>query len=578
MINLIHRAVYAALVTCGGCSFAPADPSASAPVRSLEPPPPPIVGGSMALAGNRLIIADADRDQIHLVRTAPLDLLHTFELSPGARPSRIAVGAGKAWVVLTGSGEVATLEIDASEPSLSLRAACPTPRGIAVSNDEIFVACTGGQLVRAPGEDAFETLEAQLPKDVRDVTLASGQLTFTALRGGVLSARAMHEASPEPLWQRTLASLAGEEIAGEVGPYFEPTAAPRTRAVGEITRVLYAAGRTGPPRRAIEGNRYLGRASADPCSTGTFAYALATSVGQNPATIQRLNLGELVVPVDFDTMRAEDSTLVAVVSPTGVGGAPAPLKVFRLSGEVNACHQAAEQYALPGQAVSVAAVGSRWAVQLREPAALWFDGEVLALDETSVRDTGHDLFYLPLANQAACASCHLEGLEDGHSWTSAAGQDARTLSLVGGVSDRLGFSWEATPPDLRQLSRDHFGGAGASLSDEQLDAFIRWLDSLRPPRLLVDEGVAARGHDLFMERCASCHGGDGRSTVATAEVESRRARVPELVGVGSRAPLMRAGCAESLDALLGDDACGTGVHHVEDHEERAMLVEFLRSL
>lgn len=566
-------ALSAALATCLACSIVPADPSAGASVRSLDPAPLPILGGSMALVGDVLIVADADRDQIHLVSTEPYRLLHTFELADGSRPGRIAVGEERAWVVLTGSGSLATVELSAT-PTLSLRSVCPAPRSVAAIDGQLFVACVGGQLFVAVGEGPFEEREATLPPDVRDVTFRARELTFTGLRGGVLSGLSIDETTSDPLWQRTLAPLEGES------GLFQPSAAPRTRASGDITRVLYVAGRIGPPTEGVDGNQYLGGSGDDPCSIGAFSYALA-SLGSTdlPGSVARLNLGELVVPVDFDTRRdSTGRTLVAVVSPTGVGGAEAPLKVYRLGGELNACHESIAEYPLEGQAVSVTAVGDKWAVQLREPAALWFDGEVLPLDARSVRDTGHDLFYLPLAGQAACASCHLEGLDDGHAWTNASGQGSRTLSLAGGVSDRLGFSWEATPPDLRQLAREHFAGAGASLSNEQLDAFILWLDSLRPPRLAFDEEEAARGRAIFTERCTACHDGEGRSNVALAEIGARSTRVPELVGVGSRTHLMREGCAESLDELMGESACGDEEHYLEDAQERASVVEFLRSL
>jgi hypothetical protein len=60
--------------------------------------------------------------------------------------------------------------------------------------------------------------------------------------------------------------------------------------------------------------------------------------------------------------------------------------------------------------------------------------------------------------------------------------------------------------------------------------------------------------------------------------------IPSLLGVGSSAPYFHAGVAQTLDAVLNGSADGTGastlrtVHRVLDADQRAALIEFLKSI
>lgn len=555
-----------------GCSFAPAHPSNQHEVRSLDPAPQPVMGGTMERVGDRLVIADPDRDQIHVVSISPLDVLHTFELPEGSRPGRIAISPDHVWVLLQGAGEVASIALN--ELSLSREAVCPAPRAIAAHNARRYVACAGGLLRVSQEGGAFETVRLPgVPLDVRDIVPTGEGLMFSGLRGAALMGVSV-EGDPARQWQSTPDSL---PFSASRPDYYQPSAALRARDTGGRVRVLYASARQGPPLERVQGNPYLEQDNQSSCGNGTLAHAIATvSPSGETFSLPLSSLG-MVLPVDFDVQSTPTGSVLAVVSASGVGGAQAPLKVFRMGG-VRGCRDAHTDHALPGQAVSVVAVEGRWAVQLREPSALWLDGEVIALDPRSVRDTGHDLFHAPLGEQAACASCHLEGLDDGHLWTEHASQPERTLSLAGRVSERPGYSWKAHAPELHALIDTHFAGVGGTLSQEQTDAFVNWLDALEAPPLVVDDVLATSGSVIFARECASCHGVHGHSPSALADLEGEPTRVPDLVGVGMRVPLMRDGCADSLETVLrGDEECG-GTAHRTDGRERPALIEYLRSL
>ena len=140
----------------------------------------------------------------------------------------------------------------------------------------------------------------------------------------------------------------------------------------------------------------------------------------------------------------------------------------------------------------------------------------------------------------ACASCHLDGAQDGRVWDkTAAGEGLRnTITLVGhGGQDHGSVHWTANFDEIQDFEHDirnEFGGLGfltdvefsepgrdhplgtpkAGLSDE-LDALAAYVLSLAatprspyrsPDGSLTPEGEA--GRQVYGRlRCASCHGG-----------------------------------------------------------------------
>jgi DNA-binding beta-propeller fold protein YncE len=82
-------------------------------VRQPEPPPP-ISGGTLAVApdGKTAVAADADRDRIYIVDIASRAVTFTVALPPHAEPGRVAIDdSGKAWIVLRRAGGVAVVDL-----------------------------------------------------------------------------------------------------------------------------------------------------------------------------------------------------------------------------------------------------------------------------------------------------------------------------------------------------------------------------------------------------------------------------------------------------------------------------------
>jgi hypothetical protein len=238
------------------------------------------------------------------------------------------------------------------------------------------------------------------------------------------------------------------------------------------------------------------------------------------------------------------------------------------------CEFPRESIDVPGQATAVAYTRSgSLVVQSREPALLTIiplgrQASVVELGGDTVRDTGHELFHRDSGGGIACASCHAEGAEDGHTWNFTGQGVRRTQALHIGLAGTAPFHWAGDETDLNALMEDVFVGrmGGVHQSEARVTALSKFLFALEPPTASRDLGdpAAMRGKALFESAagCASCHVGakftDNKSyDVGTSRGE--RLQVPSLRGVGYRAPFIHTGCAQTLRERF-DPACGGSKH------------------
>jgi mono/diheme cytochrome c family protein len=255
---------------------------------------------------------------------------------------------------------------------------------------------------------------------------------------------------------------------------------------------------------------------------------------------------------------------------------------------------------VPGQATAVAFTPSGdLLVQSREPALLtrvstppWGEQLPIELGGDSVRDTGHDVFHRDAGAGIACASCHGEGGDDGHTWLFSGIGARRTQAVNIGLEDTAPFHWDGTLRNLGALMEEVFVGrmGGVHQSGERLDALAGWLFAQKPPAPIVasDDPAAARGKALFESAdvgCTGCHRGDSLTDnqsydVGTGERHGERLQVPSLRGVGYRAPFIHTGCAETLRDRF-DPSCGGDKHGNTaglDDGQIDDMIAYLRSL
>ncbi|MEY4577719.1 MAG: hypothetical protein RL701_2422 [Pseudomonadota bacterium] len=256
----------------------------------------------------------------------------------------------------------------------------------------------------------------------------------------------------------------------------------------------------------------------------------------------------------------------------------------------SSCALGSRSFSVLGQATAVAYTAQGdLVVQSREPAMLtWIsrtnpflasdtnfgnptrqgtDFGVIVLGGESVLDTGHELFHRDAGGGIACASCHAEGAEDGHTWTFSGIGARRTQALHIGLQGTEPFHWNGDESNLSELMKDVFVGrmGGVPQSVERLTGLSQWLFALQPPAPaeLADSAAALHGKTLFESAatgCASCHAGAKFTNNTSADVGTGgKLQVPSLRGVAYRAPFMHNGCASTLEARF-DPACGGAQH------------------
>ena len=226
-----------------------------------------------------------------------------------------------------------------------------------------------------------------------------------------------------------------------------------------------------------------------------------------------------------------------------------------------------------GQATAVAYDPTgRILVQTREPAQLIIDASgpsptVVSLSSVSRDDTGHEIFHSDQGGGIACASCHIEGGDDGRTWIFSDVGARRTPSVLGTVEGTAPYHWDGSQLNLPMLYSGSLARMnGADLQTDQEDAFTSWLDALPGPAPDVGNLAAvARGEALFQGSggCATCHSGarftNNETMVIGTGQSGQGFQVPPLIGVSARAPYLHDGCAPTLIEAIG--ACGHASTH-----------------
>jgi hypothetical protein len=247
-----------------------------------------------------------------------------------------------------------------------------------------------------------------------------------------------------------------------------------------------------------------------------------------------------------------------------------------------------------GQPIAVAYAGDgSVVVQSREPAMLAMpDGNNISLSTESRNDTGHLVFHANAGGFIACASCHVEGDDDGRVWNfdcNTIGGARRTQTLHAGIRGTEPLHWAGDEATMDQLMADVFVTrmSGPKLVTDQLNALVSWIDAQprRTRSLPTDTAAIERGRTLFNDSkaaCATCHSGARMSNNTTVDVGTGRAfQVPSLIGIGTRGPFMHNGCALTLRDRFRPECGGGDLHGVTSNLSDAQisdLVAYLETL
>jgi hypothetical protein len=532
-------------------------------IRSEERPPPPISGGTLAIAkdGRTAVAADPDRDAIYVVDLPTRTVRHTVRLADGAEPGRVAFDVhGRTHVALRGTGNIAS--IDLATGKLSEIHVCAAPRGLAydASLDGLHVACAEGHLATVAFAAGIPIRRTPLDRDLRDVVLARDKILVSRFRAAdvvTLSRTGEVEGKTQTQggnlgWRMIAAREADDEVAAEPAIVSQqPTDPTGTSPVG-----------------------YYGSGASDTCTAPTIAATRLDLPGN-----RRMFIPPAVLPVDLATNGREYAIVAA-----GNGHTPDLPQIFvhsvqpfpqdsrPVSGtRTNPDCAAMAKGFVPGQATAAAYDGEdQLIVQSREPAALYIMSpdrqkvwKEIRLSETSREDTGHAIFHSNSGGFLACASCHAEGGEDGRTWHFVEG-DRRTPSMRGTLVGTAPFHWDGEIADLRHLVDHVFVTrmSGPEIDEPEVETLQTWLFRLPPPpKVERAPDAVARGEALFRQRaCASCHAGAMLTNNESRDVGTGgNFQVPSLVGVGWRAPFLHNGCAKTLKDRF-DGSCGGDKH------------------
>ncbi|MBZ4414951.1 c-type cytochrome [Myxococcus sp. RHSTA-1-4] len=240
-----------------------------------------------------------------------------------------------------------------------------------------------------------------------------------------------------------------------------------------------------------------------------------------------------------------------------------------------------------------------------EGAPLRLAGDVLEPQAVA----GRKLFFSALDTRmtstsvgASCASCHLDGRDDGHVWGFPDGP-RQTPSLAGRQVTKTGpFHWSGEFPTLRDFLdatvRKRMGGSALdTVMVSQLSSFIDVIPAPdNPHKRDVLTEAQARGAQVFKKAaCDSCHEGETltnnkQADVGTfiisgpiqddANVRKVGLNTPSLLGLARTAPYLHDGSATSLkDRFVQSRQSNKhGATSQLSDAEIDDLVEYLRTL
>lgn len=602
-----------ATAACVGAGFgkpsAPAgvSPQLTAALVKAETSPPPISGGTLLVSrdGSKLVAADPDRDQVYVVDVATRSLERRVVLHAGDEPGRLVQdAAGRIHVALRGGRGVASFALGGPATDEPRRSeVCDLPRGIAYDarRNQLYVACAEGKLVRVDPATGAAQLKVELGRDLRDVIVHDDSLFVTRFRASELvqvepdSGAVMGSRRPPSAYRVDIDTTTSSTTCTLMG-------VPATRTIESDADVVWRAidvpgqGVALLHQRAENGEVHTSAGgyggSNFGCGHGIVRGAITLSTGPLANETVDLSLSGLLVDLAVDPT----GTLLAVANPAGWGTA-ASVHVYEVPqasvvqdfapnpASATACAPLLRALAADGQVTSVAWVApGQLVAQAREPARIVFydlsnpaDNAIprtLDLRQPSREDSGHTMFHVTAEAGIACASCHPEGGDDGHTWTFSGIGARRTQSLRGGILGTEPFHWNGDMTDFPMLVDEVFVKrmGGPAPDTERANMLAQWVDEQPALHATAPNAEAvARGKTLFESDelgCVKCHGG-ARFTNNRSEYVGTGVlvQVPSLTGVSFRAPFFHDGCAKTLAERFG--ACGGG----ESHGHTARLSE-----
>ncbi|MBX2799035.1 MAG: hypothetical protein KTR31_15270 [Myxococcales bacterium] len=552
----------------------------------LDPASTTAAGGAVTMLadGRTAAVSDTRSSRVLLVDTEQPDVIMSTQLQRHAQPGQLVEDhEGRLWVTLRRGGRVLVLEGGTLRVVREL-APCPQPRGLDVDRDgSVWLACASGELVHM---DVTGVLSSTLlDVDLHDVVVDQLEDRVWVSRRTSAEVLSYQPSAPQDVARFELEALDTATAT------FLPNVAWRMIAHEEGGILLLH-------QRA---------STADLIITLPSGYYSGDCFGIVHAAISRVTPDGDVetsgaldhLPVPTDLVRHPDGDLVIAVAGTNPGGLVNPASVVRLApgslrSDPEGCVQTGRTDGFTStydivSSVAVAASGRIVSVSA-DPFVVRVAGEPVI--EELDGSYGYEVFHRATVfgdGNVACASCHPDGHEDGHTWSFEDIGERRTQDLAGGLSQSAPFHWQGELADLGELMNQVYTDRMGGLEQDalQISALQEWLDDL-PTRSVTPQGSQSQidwGRALFHSDeagCIECHNGPTYSDGTRRNVGTGgRFSVPHLLGVANRLPLMHDGCADDLMARFRR-SCGGADHGASDQElsrqERLALIAFLETL
>ncbi|MCC7535415.1 MAG: c-type cytochrome [Deltaproteobacteria bacterium] len=589
----------------------------------------------IARDGALLVLADEDNGEAVLVDTEAWSVVGTVRLDEfdgeRSRPDHVTVSSdGRAYVSLMGSRAVA--EIDLASRRVLRRIATPAePRGVALSRDErtLYVAsATTMSVASIDRQSGSETGRTSVPAEPRAIAVHTDGSLLVSLPRAASAVRISGAMGPLAA-QYDLSTRTGARTGQvDVRPMRASTVA--TSPTEDEGYVLHAWASDQVITRTIPGEYY------------------STSQGQRVANgVTSVDLGDDTVIDDDRRMPPALTFGTPNVSSTGgffPGGSVEPgfagpsASVIDPSGQwlFVAGETSGTVAAIPLRRSTRASTEGGWsyaelatgddAVGLRG-LAISPDGKrlyahsvfgrklfelvsngnggirrsrTLELPASSLGQEeriGRSLFYSSVNPRMtttngmgiACATCHIEGRDDGRTWIFMDGR-RQTQTTAGGILSTAPFHWAGDIAAIHNLDRLVAGmGGDGTIRSADFDAIAAYIDTIPAPDMQREETtLVARGRELFESTasCAGCHAGAQLTDNQVHSVSMpgsldtlTLAQTPSLVGVRVGAPYLHDGRAATLREVL-DMSRGTG-HGTLDglsDEDLDALVAYVETL
>lgn len=537
----------------------------------------PLLGGTVAVSEDdqEVLVSDPERDTLFFIDLSHRTVASRLKLPEGSTPTRAVDDGVGHWVVtLRGSGKVAVVD-QSTRKLLRLVEVCGEPRGVSRAlAGGVLVACATGDLVSV--QPGGEVASRFIGVEGRDVIQNQAGTWVSSFRSAELV-----EVTSTPTRERAATANTtqqGVSFAAQVAyrtlerPNGDLVMVHQLERLGETTTVIQPPTPVAVPvRTSAYGAPFVAGQPPPPCAGSSMRTGVTIFSAGSSRTFEVPG----VLPVDAALSADGRQLAIANAANHEVTVVPdlfATPATITVCGPSNQPPPTPEQPLLFEQPVGVAFLKSgRLLVHFRAPQVLQVrEGQGtlvnISLTPAFAEDRGQRLFHTSTGS-ISCASCHPEGLEDGHTWT-VRGAVRRTQSLAGGLLSTAPFHWQGDHATLANVMEDTFvSRMGGVMPDAPTIAALgEFLDGLPAPRPLAPAAAVneALGRAAFLKaNCQSCHAGTRMMTNSTMSVGRGEAfQVPSLVGVSRRGPWMHDGCAKTLRERLVNPACG-GERHGE---------------